>query len=275
MNIATDGMHFDNRVDGITIKSDREMSYMRQAGAVVAEVKKSIKSAIIDGVTTRELDVIAEEEIARLGAESNFKGYTGGGSVPFPGTICVSVNDEIVHGIPSGKVLRNGDLVSVDVGAIVNGFHGDSAFTVPVGKVSEQVEALIDTTREALNIGISQMRAGARVGDISAAVQSYSEGLGYGVVRKYTGHGIGRSLHEEPQVPNYGLPGRGPLLRTGMALAIEPMLNLGSADTVELEDGWTVATADGSISAHFEETVGILDKGIVEVFTSETMSSGI
>jgi methionyl aminopeptidase len=267
--------YFDNRVDGITIKSDREMSYMRQAGAVVAEVKKSIKSAISAGITTRELDVIAENEIIRLGAESNFKGYKGGSSLPFPATICVSVNDEIVHGIPSGKVLRNGDLVSVDVGAVVNGFHGDSAFTVPVGNVSEEVRVLIDTTREALNIGIAQVRVGARIGDISAAVQSYSEGLGYGVVRKYTGHGIGRSLHEEPQIPNYGLPGRGPLLRKGMALAIEPMLNLGSADTVELKDGWTVVTVDGSFSAHFEETVGILEKGIVEVFTSESASGGI
>jgi methionyl aminopeptidase len=267
--------YFDNRVDGITIKSDREMSYMRQAGAVVAEVKKFIKSAISAGITTRELDVIAENEIIRLGAESNFKGYKGGSSLPFPATICVSVNDEIVHGIPSGKVLRNGDLVSVDVGAVVNGFHGDSAFTVPVGNVSEEVRVLIDTTREALNIGIAQVRVGARIGDISAAVQSYSEGLGYGVVRKYTGHGIGRSLHEEPQIPNYGLPGRGPLLRKGMALAIEPMLNLGSADTVELKDGWTVVTVDGSFSAHFEETVGILEKGIVEVFTSESASGGI
>ena len=275
MSTTRGDRYFDNRVDGITIKSDREMSYMRQAGAVVAEVKKSIKSAISAGITTRELDVIAENEIIRLGAESNFKGYKGGSSLPFPATICVSVNDEIVHGIPSGKVLRNGDLVSVDVGAVVNGFHGDSAFTVPVGNVSEEVRVLIDTTREALNIGIAQVRVGARIGDISAAVQSYSEGLGYGVVRKYTGHGIGRSLHEEPQIPNYGLPGRGPLLRKGMALAIEPMLNLGSADTVELKDGWTVVTVDGSFSAHFEETVGILEKGIVEVFTSESASGGI
>ena len=268
MNNGREGIAFDGKISGMTIKSDREMSFMREAGAVVAQVKRSVKRAIQPGTKTRELDLIAEEEIDKLGAKSNFKGYTGGGMVPFPATICVSVNDEIVHGVPSGRVLREGDLVSVDAGAMVNGFHGDSAFTVAVGQASHDVSRLIDSTQEALMVGIDQVRIGARVGDISAAVQSYSEGLGYGVVRKYTGHGIGRSLHEDPQVPNYGVPGRGPLLRSGMALAIEPMLNMGGPETVELEDGWTVATADGSLSAHFEETIGILDEGVVEVFTS-------
>lgn len=260
-------MAFARSPAGITIKSAREMSFMREAGEAVAEVKRAVRQAIRPGTRTRELDAVAEEEIERLGAESNFKGYAAGGPVPFPATVCVSVNDEIVHGIPSDRVLREGDIVSVDAGAVVRGFHGDSAFTVAVGQASEEARRLIAATEEALRLGIEQVRAGSRVGDISAAVQTYAEGLGYGVVRKYTGHGIGRAMHEEPQVPNYGLPGRGVLLREGMALAIEPMLNIGGWETVELEDGWTVATADGSLSAHFEETVGLTDRGI-EVFTA-------
>ena len=244
---------------------------MRQAGQVVAHVKTMLKEAIRPGVSTRELDAIAEQEIGRLGAESNFKGYRVGASVPFPATICVSLNEEIVHGIPSDRVIHEGDVVSVDVGAVVSGFHGDSAFTVGVGEVSEEARRLIEATEESLRLGIGQVKAGARVGDISAAVQRCAEGLGYGVVRQYTGHGIGRAMHEEPQVPNYGPPGKGPLLREGMTLAIEPMLNVGGWETVQLPDGWTVVTADGSLSAHFEETVAITDAG-TEVLTAARLS---
>lgn len=240
---------------------------MRQAGRVVAHSKARLMETICPGITTHELDRIAEEEIRRAGAKPSFKGYTGGGSTPFPATICVSLNDEIVHGIPGSRVLGEGDIVSIDVGAIVGGFHGDSAFTVGVGQISEDAQRLIDATRDALSRGIAQARAGARVGEISAEVQSYAEGLGYSVVRQYVGHGIGRALHEEPQVPNYGVPGRGPLLRQGMTIAIEPMLNIGGWETVQLDDGWTVVTADRSLSAHFEDTVAITVDG-AEVLTS-------
>lgn len=244
------------RQAGITIKSDRELALMREAGKVVAQTKSTLAEAIHQGITTKELDRIAEQEIKRLGAKSNFKGYMG-----FPCTICVSFNEEVVHGIPSSRAVRDGDILSVDVGAIVEGFHGDSAFTVGIGALSDEAQRLIEATREALKIGIAQARIGARIGDISSAVQRYSEGLGYGVVRHYTGHGIGRAMHEDPQVPNYGAPGQGPLLREGMTLAIEPMLNLGGWETKEMDDGWTVVTADGRLSAHFEDTIAITSNG--------------
>jgi len=248
---------------GITIKSVRELAYMSEAGRVVALTKKRLSEMIRPGVTTGELDRIADREIKRLGAKPSFKGYMG-----FPATICTSVNEEIVHGIPSDRrVIREGDVLSVDVGAVVSGFHADSAFTVGVGDTSDEAQRLIDATRESLRLGIAQANVGARIGDISAAVQGYAECMGYGVVRQYVGHGIGRVLHEEPQVPNYGVPGRGPLLRHGMTIAIEPMLNLGDWETEQLEDGWTVVTADGAISAHFEETIVIADNG-TEVLTS-------
>ena len=240
---------------------------MRQAGGVVAQAKARLMEAIAPGVTTGELDCIAEQEIRRLGATPSFKGYMGLSVVPFPGTICASVNEEIVHGIPGERVLREGDVLSIDVGAIVNGFHGDSAFTAAVGAISDEAQRLIDATREALALGIAVAKEGARVGDISASVQRYSEDLGYSVVRQYVGHGIGRSMHEDPQVPNYGKSGSGPLLRKGMALAIEPMLNVGGWETLQLDDGWTVVTADGSLSAHFEDTIAITEDG-TEVFTS-------
>jgi len=243
------------------------MALMRQAGKVVGYIKARLREAVRAGVTTDELDALAEEELKRLGAQSNFKGYEVGEADPYPATICVSLNEEIVHGIPSGRVIREGDIVSVDLGAIVGGFHGDSAFTVGVGKISEEAQSLIDATQESLRLGIAQVRVGMRVGDISAAVQGYADGLGYGVVRQYTGHGIGRAMHEDPQVPNYGPAGRGALLRKGMALAIEPMLNIGGWETTQLADGWTVVTADGSLSAHFEETVAITANG-PEVLTA-------
>ena len=255
------------RKAGITVKSARELGYMREAGQVVARVKERIAETIEPGVTTAELDRVAEQEIRRNGATPSFKGYTAGGHIPFPASICASLNEEIVHGIPSGRVLEEGDILSIDVGAIVHGFHGDSAFTMGVGEIDEEAEKLIDATRESLRLGIEQARPGARVGDISAAVQGYGEPKGYGVVRQYVGHGIGRAMHESPEVPNYGEPGRGPLLREGMALAIEPMLNIGTWRAVQEDDGWTVVTADGSLSAHFEDTIAITKDG-PEVLTA-------
>ena len=256
----------NDKLGGITIKSAREIELMRRAGRVVAITKALLSEALRPGVTTAELDRMAEAEIRRQGAVPSFKGYRG-----FPATICVSFNEEIVHGIPSNRVVRDGDIVSVDIGAIVEGFHSDSAFTVGMGDVSDEARRLIDTTSVALNLGIAQVRPGARVGDISSAVQTHAESLGYNVVRQYVGHGIGRALHEDPQIPNYGSPGRGPVLRDGMAIAIEPMLNLGTWQTRQLDDGWTVVTADGRLSAHFEDTVVITDTG-VEVLTNDVMA---
>ena len=252
---------------GITIKSDKEIELMRQASKVVAEAKAHVKDAVKPGVTTAALDRIAEKVIRGMGAVPSFKGYAAGGPIPFPGTICASINNEIVHGIPGKRRLKEGDIFSVDVGAIVNGFHGDSAFTVGVGEISEQAQRLIDATREALAQGIAQARAGKRIGDISHAVQVYAEGQGYSVVRKYVGHGIGRSLHEDPQVPNHGKAGRGPRIRKGMAIAIEPMLIIGKRYTKQLDDGWTVVTADGSLSAHFEDTIAITANGAERLST--------
>ncbi len=240
---------------------------MRQAGKIVAEAKFHVKEAVRPGVTTGELDRIAEDVIRKMGSVPSFKGYAAGGPTPFTGTICASINEEIVHGIPGRRKLKDGDIFSVDVGAIVKGFHGDSAFTVGVGDISDEAQRLIDTTRESLRRGIAQATAGSRIGDIGHAVQKYAESQGYSVVRKYVGHGIGRALHEEPQVPNYGTPGRGVLIKKGMTLAIEPMLNIGTHETVELEDGWTVVTADNELSAHFEDTIAITPDG-AEVLTT-------
>lgn len=253
--------------NGITIKSKNELDLMRQAGQVVAYAKARVLEAIRPGTTTLELDQIAEEEILRRGAKPSFKGYAAGGPVPFPATICVSLNEEIVHGIPGSRVLNENDIVSIDVGAIVEGFHGDSAFTVEVGSGHTEARQLIEATEESLRLGIEQATAGARIGDISAAVQQHAEKHGYSVVRQYVGHGIGRALHEEPQVPNYGTSGKGVLLRKGMTIAIEPMLNIGQWDTKQLDDGWTVVTADGTLSAHFEHTIAITD-GAAEILTS-------
>ncbi len=244
-----------------SIKSPRELEAMRQAGQVVARMIAAITRAVEPGMTTKDLDDVAVQELRRNGAKPAFLGYMG-----FPATICTSVNEEIVHGIPGKRVLQNGDLVKCDVGAIVDGMHGDAAVTLPVGEVSEDAMRLLETTRESLNAAIGQVRAGARLGDIGAAVQSYAEPRGYGVVREYVGHGIGRKLHEEPQVPNFGVAGRGQMLRAGMAIAIEPMLNLGTWRTRMLEDGWTVVTADGQISAHFEHTMAVGEDG-AEVMT--------
>ena len=240
---------------------------MRQAGKVVAEAKAHVIEAVKPGITTRALDRIAESVIRKMGAKPSFKGYAAGGPIPFSGTICASINEEIVHGIPGRRKLKEGDIFSVDVGAIVKGFHGDSAFTVGVGDISDEAQQLIDATRESLKRGIAQATAGARLGDVGHAIQNYAEGQGYSIVRKYVGHGIGRSLHEEPQVPNYGTPKRGVLLRKGMTIAIEPMLNIGTNETVQLDDGWTVVTADSELSAHFEDTIAITPHG-AEVLTT-------
>ena len=247
---------------GITIKSQRELDLMREAGKVVAKAKAAVKNAICPGATSQEMDLLAEEVIRGEGAIPSFTGYQPSPSMPpFPATICFSFNEEIVHGIPNERVMCEGDIVSVDFGAIVDGYHGDSAFTVGVGKISREAELLLSATEQSLNKGIEQAKVGSRLTDISNAVQTHAEGLGFFVVREYVGPGIGRSLHEEPQVPNYGSAGRGPKLKAGMALAIEPMLNIGTWQTKVMKDGWTVCTKDGTLSAHFEHTVAITEEG--------------
>ena len=227
---------------------------MRQAGKVVAIVLEILSGAIRPGMETKELDVIAGRELKKLGAKPSFKGYRG-----FLANLCVSVNDEIVHGIPGERVLKEGDIVSLDFGSIYDGFQGDAAVTVSVGEVQPEAERLMETTEDALEAGIAKAYAGARLGDISAAVQRCAESGGYSVIREYTGHGIGRQMHEEPQIPNFGQPGTGPLLKKGMVLALEPMVSMGDWRTRLGSDHWTVSTADGSLSAHFEHTIAITD----------------
>jgi len=246
---------------GASIKSPRELEAMRKAGQVVARMISAIKAAVEPGMTTKELDTVAAKELKRQGAKPAFLGYMG-----FPATICTSVNEQIVHGIPSGRVLKEGDLVKVDVGAVVDGLYGDSAVTLPVGQVSDEAIKLMEATKGSLDAAIAVVKAGNRLGDIGAAVQEYAESRGYGVVREYVGHGIGRKLHEEPQIPNYGVAGRGALLHAGMVIAIEPMVNIGTWRTRALEDGWTVVTADGKLSAHFEHTMAVGEDG-AEILT--------
>lgn len=229
---------------------------MRAAGLIVAQVLNRLSEIVEPGMTTRDLDREAEEMIQGAGAYPTFKGYHG-----YPASICTSINDEVVHGIPSNRKLREGDIVGIDCGATLQGYVGDSAVTVPVGKVSEPVKRLLDVTRQSLFQAIDMCEVGNRLGDVCNAVQAYVEPLGYSVVRNYCGHGIGRAMHEEPQVPNYGKPGTGPVLREGLVLAIEPMINLGHEDVKVLSDGWTVITMDGRPSAHFEHTVAITSEG--------------
>lgn len=242
----------------VRLKTDREVAAMRRAGAIVAEMLARCRAAVRPGVTTAELDRIGASVIAAHGATSSFLGYYG-----YPATICTSVNEEIVHGIPGARKLREGDIVGIDVGAIVDGWHADAAITVPVGTVRREAERLIRVTEEALVRGLAAARAGGRLGDIGAAVQSYAEANGYSVVRNYVGHGIGRAMHEPPQVPNFGEAGQGRPIHPGLCIAIEPMLNAGSPMTRLLPDGWTVVTADGSLSAHFEHTVAVTPAGPV------------
>jgi len=241
---------------GIILKSPREITQMRGAGRVVAAVLEEVGKKVRPGITTAELDDIAVSEVKTRGAEASFKGYRG-----FPASICTSVNEEVVHGIPGSRVLQEGEIISLDFGALMNGFHGDAAVTVGVGKISTEAQKIIDATRGALQAGIAAARIGARLGDVSAAIQSYAEARGFSVVREYVGHGIGRELHEDPQVPNFGVTGEGPVLQKGMTMALEPMLNAGGWRTSVAEDKWTVVTADGRLSAHFEHTIVIDENG--------------
>ena len=242
----------------ITLKTSDQTAKMREAGEIVAEMLAACRGAVRPGVTTAELDRIAADILKKRGATSSFLGYYG-----YPATICTSVNEQIVHGIPGKRRLKEGDIVGIDAGAIVDGWHADAAVTVPVGEVAPEAAKLIAVTEEALRRGIAAARVGGRLGDIGAAVQLFAESNGYSVVRNYVGHGIGRAMHEEPQVPNYGSPDRGLQIKEGLCIAIEPMLNVGGADTRTLADRWTVVTADGGLSAHFEHSLWCTAKGPV------------
>lgn len=239
----------------IVLKNRREIELMREAGRISAGALKAAGEAVEPGISTEEIDRIAYHYIKSQGAEPNFLHYNG-----FPATACISVNNEVIHGIPDKKhILREGDIVSIDLGAVINGFHGDNAYTFRCGKVSEAAERLCRTTEESLYIGLKQAVAGNRLGDIGSAICEYCVGKGYGVVREYTGHGVGTHLHEDPSVPNYGKPGKGARLLPGMTIAIEPMINEGTQDIRVLRNEWTVVTADGKLSAHFEHTVAITE----------------
>jgi methionyl aminopeptidase len=248
----------------IYLKSPAEIEKMKKAGRIVAIAHEEVRKAIKPGVTTKELDRICEEVILSFGATPAFKGYHG-----YPASICVAINDQVVHGIPDETQLRNGDIIGIDIGAEFEGYYGDSAKTWPVGEVSHNVRSLLRVTEEALYKGIHEARLGNRLSDISYAVQSHVEANGFSVVRDLVGHGIGRSMHEDPQVPNYGRPGWGPRLKEGMVLAIEPMVNIGAYDVLLLDDGWTIVTKDGSLSAHFEHTVAITPSGPLILTTLE------
>lgn len=245
----------------IMLRSDAELAAMREAGRIVAEVHAMIRGLARPGTTTAELDRRAEELIRSSGGEPAFKGYQPPGRSPYPATLCTSVDDEIVHGIPTDRQLEEGQVLSVDVGVKLGGYFGDAALTVPIGAVSEQAEQLIEVTEESLRRGIEQMRVGKRVSDIGAAVQAHVEAAGFSVVRDFVGHGIGNRLHEPPEIPNFGRPGFGPRIQPGMVFAIEPMVNTGGWRMRELEDGWTAVAADGSLSAHFEHTVAATEDG--------------
>ncbi|MEK6265776.1 MAG: type I methionyl aminopeptidase [Clostridium sp.] len=240
----------------INIKSDMEIQYMRDAGKVVSGVLALIEQVVKPGITTEDLDKLAEEFIVKQGAKPSFKGYCG-----FPASICTSVNNEVVHGIPTNRSLLEGDIISIDCGAVLNGYHGDAARTFPVGKVSDEAARLIEVTKNSFFKGFEKAVIGNRLSDISAAIQCYAEGHGYSVVRDFVGHGIGTSMHEDPEVPNYGAPSKGPKLVHGMVLAIEPMINMGKHYVKVESNKWTVVTRDGSLSAHYENTVAILKQG--------------
>ncbi len=245
----------------IILKSKREIDKMRVSNRMVADILHELKAEMQPGITTRELDRLAEEKIRQRGAIPAFKGYRG-----FPASICTSVNEEVVHGIPSKRVLKEGDLLSIDIGVLYDGYYGDSAITVGIGKIDAEAEKLLRVTEEALYAGIEQAQVGGFLSDISHAIQQYVEKHHYSVVKVFVGHGIGTSLHEEPQIPNFGPPGRGPKLREGMVLAIEPMVNIGGSDVEIREDKWTVVTADRTRSAHFEHTIALTEEG-VEILT--------
>jgi len=242
-------------------KSNRELALMREAGRIVAITLAHLKERIKPGITTAELDALAHQIVTEHGATPSFLGYRG-----FPASVCVSVNEQVVHGIPGSRVLEEGDIVSIDFGAIYQGYHGDAAMTIGVGKISEEAQELIETTQGTLQAGIAQARKGHYLGDISWAIQSYAESRGFSVVRQYVGHGIGRDMHEDPQIPNYGQASRGILLKPGMTFALEPMVNIGAYQTRVLDNNWSVVTEDGELSAHFEHTIAITN-GEPEILT--------
>jgi methionyl aminopeptidase len=240
----------------IICKTPREIEIMREAGRIVALTHEELKKHIEPGITTRELDEIADKFIRKHDAIPSFKGYNG-----FRGSICASVNDELVHGIPGDRVLNNGDIISIDIGAKYNGYHGDSAWTYAVGKIDGDAQRLMDVTEESLYKGLAEAKPGERLSNISHAIQTYAESNGFSIVREYVGHGVGQDLHEDPQIPHYGPPNRGPRLKPGMVLAIEPMVNAGSRYVKTLADNWTVVTVDGKMCAHFEHTIAITESG--------------
>jgi len=253
----------------IIIKSDDEIAIMREAGHILAEMLEQLAAEVRAGLVVKKLDTIVEKEFQRRSVVPTFLGYHG-----YPAHVCVSVNDEIVHAIPGDRVLQTGDIVSIDLGVTHRGFVADSALTVGVGQTDPGARRLIEATHESLWAGIREATAGARLGAVSHAIQARAESQGFGVVRKYVGHGVGRQMHEEPQVPNYGPEGAGPVLRKGMVLALEPMLTAGSFETKEHDDGWTVSTLDGSLAAHFEHTIAITD-GAPEVLTLRSDEAGL
>jgi len=251
----------------ISIKSPKEIEYMRESGRIVALALEEIEKAIKPGITTYELDKIATDVLKKNGAIPSFKGQEGfEGSIPYPATICASVNNQVIHGIPGNYALKEGDIISIDMGALKNGYHGDAARTFGVGEISEEAQKLIDATKGSFFEGLKYAKHGNRVSDISHAVQTYAESFGFSVVREFVGHGIGSELHEDPQVPNYGKAGRGPRLSKGMVIAVEPMINQGGYDIEILKDGWTVITKDGSLSAHYENTI-LITEGEPELLT--------
>jgi methionyl aminopeptidase len=252
----------------ITFKSAAELEAMRQSSRVVATVLSELEPLIRPGLRTRDLDLYAEKRTRELGALPAFKGYRG-----YPASVCISVNEEIIHGIPSGRILQEGDIVSLDFGVLFEGFYSDSALTAPVGRTSPEAEKLMAVAERSFFKGLEQMREGQRLSDISAAIQQAVESEGFSVIRQFVGHGIGRALHEEPQVPNFGAPGRGPKIRPGMTLAIEPMIAAGSPDVEILEDGWTAVTRDRRLAAHYEHTVAMTENG-PEILSARTPAAG-
>jgi len=252
----------------IILKAEREIGYMREAGQILARTLAAVKAAVEPGISTMDLDRMAEKMIRQAGGKPSFKGYKG-----FPATLCTSINDEVVHGIPSTKRrIKEGDILSIDIGVIINGYHADAAVTIPVGEVSPKIQELLAATEKAMWAGIAQARAGKRLGDIGAAIQAVGDPLGFGIVRDFVGHGIGQSLHEDPQVPNYGTPGYGTVLKAGMCLAIEPMFNMGTHIVKVMPDQWTVVTTDGGWSAHFEHSL-VVREGEPEVLTVQRVES--